>query len=94
LIFINGINNFILQVERKRHIGNDVVVIIFKDGKQPFDPLILTNQFNRILIQTYNMDIWNTNRTVAMNIFPWPIINRYFCHCWEGPWCLSNKVQV
>eukprot|EP00029_Vermamoeba_vermiformis_P005396 TRINITY_DN1863_c0_g1_i1.p1 TRINITY_DN1863_c0_g1~~TRINITY_DN1863_c0_g1_i1.p1 ORF type:complete len:831 (+),score=166.30 TRINITY_DN1863_c0_g1_i1:168-2660(+) len=36
------------RVERKRHIGNDVVVIIFKEGKQPFDPLILTNQFNHI----------------------------------------------
>jgi hypothetical protein len=36
------------RVERKRHIGNDVVTIIFKEGKQPFDPLILTNQFNHI----------------------------------------------
>lgn len=35
------------QLERKRHIGNDVVVIIFKEGNQKFDPKIIPTQFNR-----------------------------------------------
>jgi len=38
------------RVEKKRHIGNDVVVIIFKEGEQCFDPFILTSQFNHIFV--------------------------------------------
>eukprot|EP01119_Soliformovum_irregulare_P024103 TRINITY_DN8570_c0_g2_i3.p1 TRINITY_DN8570_c0_g2~~TRINITY_DN8570_c0_g2_i3.p1 ORF type:complete len:1178 (+),score=379.21 TRINITY_DN8570_c0_g2_i3:222-3755(+) len=34
------------RIERKRHIGNDVVVIIFKEGKQAFDPRIIKSHFN------------------------------------------------
>jgi hypothetical protein len=36
------------QVERKRHIGNDVVVIVFVEGDQLFDPLQFSSHFNRI----------------------------------------------
>ena len=36
------------RVERKRHLGNDIVMILFKEGKTPFDPLCLTTQFNNI----------------------------------------------
>jgi len=35
------------QVCKKRHIGNDVVVIIFKENNIPFDPLAIRSQFNR-----------------------------------------------
>ena len=35
------------QVERKRHLGNDIVVILFKEGNTPFDPLVIRSQFNR-----------------------------------------------
>ena len=35
------------QVCKKRHIGNDVVVIIFKENNIPFDPLWMRSQFNR-----------------------------------------------
>lgn len=35
------------RVERKRHLGNDVVLIIFQDGKSPFDPRIIRSHFNR-----------------------------------------------
>jgi len=38
------------RVERKRHLGNDIVVIIFKEGDQSFDPLILTTHFNHIFV--------------------------------------------
>lgn len=35
-------------LERKRHIGNDVVVLIFKDGHTPIDPsTAFRSQFNR-----------------------------------------------
>jgi len=36
------------RVERKRHLGNDIVVIVFKEGDQPFDPLCLTTHFNHV----------------------------------------------
>ena len=31
-------------------LGNDIVVIVFKEGDQPFDPKIMTSQFNHIFI--------------------------------------------
>lgn len=37
------------QVERKRHLGNDVVLIIFKEGNEPVDPRLIYSQFNRKL---------------------------------------------
>jgi len=38
------------QLERKRHIGNDILVIIFKEGNQPFDPRIINSNFNHIFV--------------------------------------------
>jgi hypothetical protein len=40
-------------VQRKQHIGNDVVVIIFVDGKTPFSPISFTSQFNSTLATTH-----------------------------------------
>lgn len=34
------------QIERKRHIGNDVVVIIFLESGGNFDPNSFVGQFN------------------------------------------------
>jgi len=38
------------QVERKRHLGNDVVLVVFRDEKcvEPFNPLLIRSQFNHI----------------------------------------------
>eukprot|EP01114_Cavostelium_apophysatum_P006256 TRINITY_DN174_c0_g3_i2.p1 TRINITY_DN174_c0_g3~~TRINITY_DN174_c0_g3_i2.p1 ORF type:complete len:932 (+),score=249.00 TRINITY_DN174_c0_g3_i2:1540-4335(+) len=38
------------RVEKKRHLGNDVVMIIFKEGNRPFDLTTLQNQFNHIFL--------------------------------------------
>jgi len=37
------------QVQRKKHLGNDVVLIIFKDAEDisPFKPSSMVSQFNR-----------------------------------------------
>ena len=42
--------NDLQKLERKRHVGNDVVVVIVLDPnrKEPFDPRILTSHFNNI----------------------------------------------
>jgi len=37
------------RVERKRHLGNDVVLLIFLEGNQPLDPTIFKSHFNRKL---------------------------------------------
>eukprot|EP01125_Pyxidicula_operculata_P020497 TRINITY_DN7591_c0_g1_i1.p1 TRINITY_DN7591_c0_g1~~TRINITY_DN7591_c0_g1_i1.p1 ORF type:complete len:492 (-),score=98.25 TRINITY_DN7591_c0_g1_i1:5-1480(-) len=38
------------QVERKRHIGNDVVVIIFHEGEKPFNLSAISSQFTRVVV--------------------------------------------
>ncbi|KAG0212416.1 Rap/ran-GAP protein [Mortierella sp. GBA30] len=38
------------QIQRKRHIGNDIVCIIFVDGDQPFIPNAIKSQFLHIFL--------------------------------------------
>jgi len=39
------------QIEKKRHIGNDIVVIIFRDeGCEPFSPNQINSHFNNVFI--------------------------------------------
>eukprot|EP01102_Stenamoeba_stenopodia_P020515 TRINITY_DN8023_c0_g1_i3.p1 TRINITY_DN8023_c0_g1~~TRINITY_DN8023_c0_g1_i3.p1 ORF type:complete len:968 (+),score=239.81 TRINITY_DN8023_c0_g1_i3:2187-5090(+) len=41
----------IQQLERKRHIGNDIVVVIFSESTSaPFDPAVLVSHFNHVFI--------------------------------------------
>ncbi|KAH3767040.1 GTPaseactivating protein [Pelomyxa schiedti] len=44
------------QVERKRHIGNDIVVILFYEGTPVFRPEIMLSQFNYIFIVVRCLD--------------------------------------
>eukprot|EP01133_Synstelium_polycarpum_P011465 gene11465-13363_t len=36
------------QIDRKRHLGNDIVMIVFKEGSEPFDPSICKSNFNHV----------------------------------------------
>lgn len=38
------------QLEKKRHIGNDVVVIVFQDGDTPIAPASIKSYFNHVFI--------------------------------------------
>ena len=38
------------QIQRKRHIGNDIVCIVFVDGDQPFYPSAIKSQFLHIFV--------------------------------------------
>lgn len=38
------------KIERKRHLGNDIVVIVFKEGNTPFLPAICKSVFNHTYI--------------------------------------------
>jgi hypothetical protein len=44
-------------VERKRHLGNDVVIIVFRDSDvtEPFDPSAIKSQFNRICLEPQDL---------------------------------------
>lgn len=38
------------QVAKKRHIGNDVVVVVFHEDETPFDPKVFISKFNQVFI--------------------------------------------
>jgi RAP1 GTPase activating protein 1 len=38
------------QLHRKRHIGNDVVVVVFCEGEDPFNPDVLTSNYNHVFL--------------------------------------------
>ncbi|GAN01295.1 hypothetical protein MAM1_0006c00728 [Mucor ambiguus] len=38
------------QIQRKRHIGNDIVCIVFVQGNQPFNPSAIKSQFLHVFI--------------------------------------------
>ncbi|KAI9274964.1 hypothetical protein EDC94DRAFT_509315 [Helicostylum pulchrum] len=38
------------QIQRKRHIGNDIVCIVFVEGNQPFNPTAIKSQFLHVFI--------------------------------------------
>lgn len=53
-----------LQVERKRHIGNDIVNIVFIDGQYDeceFIPNNIKSQFTRILFSPQNIYLFELN---------------------------------
>jgi len=69
------------KVERKRHIGNDVVVLIFKDrsdNEDYFDPKILTSHFNSVFFivsphfTNKNFDGYILNVVNKSGIMPYP----------------------
>eukprot|EP01103_Thecamoeba_quadrilineata_P000571 TRINITY_DN10498_c0_g1_i1.p1 TRINITY_DN10498_c0_g1~~TRINITY_DN10498_c0_g1_i1.p1 ORF type:complete len:825 (+),score=206.31 TRINITY_DN10498_c0_g1_i1:38-2512(+) len=46
--FLPYTQNDTQQLERKRHIGNDIVVIVFLDGNKPWSPDSFCSHFNHI----------------------------------------------
>lgn len=68
------------RVERKRHIGNDVVVLIFKeraDEKDTFDPRILTSHFNSVFFIVSPIVQCNVTTHYVLNIVNRPTIASY-----------------
>jgi hypothetical protein len=56
------------RVERKRHLGNDVVLIVFKEGNTPFNPKCIRSHFNHIfvVVQVYSKTPEKTLYKVAV----------------------------
>lgn len=38
------------QLERKRHLGNDIVVVIFKEGNTPYIPNTISSEYNHVIV--------------------------------------------
>ncbi|KAI9315996.1 hypothetical protein BX666DRAFT_1860034, partial [Dichotomocladium elegans] len=38
------------QVQKKRHIGNDIACVVYVEGKQPFNPAAIKSQFLHVFI--------------------------------------------
>lgn len=83
-------------MERKRHLGNDVVLIIFRErgNNTPFNPKVIRSQFNR----TYSFS-FSILTHPTLNVYPilgaatiptvWAnvthdSITRYICRIWGG----------
>jgi len=46
------------QLERKRHIGNDIVIVVFQEGNStPFSPAFMRTHFNHIFMVVRRVDI-------------------------------------
>ncbi|KAI7903560.1 uncharacterized protein BX663DRAFT_423663, partial [Cokeromyces recurvatus] len=55
------------QVQRKRHIGNDIVCIIFVEGKQPFNPTAIKSQFLHVFIVVHQ-ELFPANNKKAWRV--------------------------
>ncbi|CAD6196096.1 unnamed protein product [Caenorhabditis auriculariae] len=58
------------QLSRKRHIGNDMVTIIFQEpGAQPFSPITVRSHFQHvfIIVRTHNACTDSVNYSVAVS---------------------------
>uniref|UniRef100_A0A6B2L9J1 Rap-GAP domain-containing protein n=1 Tax=Arcella intermedia TaxID=1963864 RepID=A0A6B2L9J1_9EUKA len=38
------------QLQRKRHLGNDIVLVVFKEGNLAYSPSTVTSMFNQVII--------------------------------------------
>jgi len=48
---------------RKRHVGNDVIVIIFKEGNEKINPIVFKSQFNHVFIVVSKMNYFLSEET-------------------------------
>ena len=57
---------FLLQLQRKRHIGNDIVAIVFQEENTPFIPNMIASNFlhSFIVVQAIEPNTENTRYKV------------------------------
>ncbi|KAF9390956.1 Rap1 GTPase-activating protein 2 [Podila verticillata] len=56
------------QIQRKRHIGNDIVCIVFVDGDQPFVPNTIKSQFLHIFVIVHPITLPDGTRGYSATI--------------------------
>eukprot|EP00727_Mastigamoeba_balamuthi_P005949 m51a1_g1974 putative domain-containing protein (1075) ;mRNA; r:1105937-1109935 len=53
------------QINRKSKIGNDIVVIVFKEGNTPFPPQCMTSHFNHVFVIVSCLDASHYTISIA-----------------------------
>ncbi|CAO3600179.1 unnamed protein product [Absidia cylindrospora] len=61
------------HIQKKRHIGNDIVCIVFVDGNRPFDPAAIKSQFLHVFIvvhqeEWYGRICWRVEVTCVKDV--------------------------
>jgi len=56
------------QIPRKRHIGNDVCVLIFDEADTPLDPNLLTSKFNHVQVIVKKKKTWVMTKKHSMKL--------------------------
>lgn len=56
------------QLQRKRHIGNDIVAIVFQDGNTPFTPDMITSHFLHAFIVVQPLDPGTPNARYKVTV--------------------------
>jgi RAP1 GTPase activating protein 1 len=54
------------QLERKRHIGNDIVTIVFQETETPFNPEWITSQFLHVYLVVTPLDYESSQYKVSV----------------------------
>jgi RAP1 GTPase activating protein 1 len=62
------INDNNQQIERKRHIGNDRVVIIFQDENTPFSPHMITSKVTHVYLIIQPILDSNKDETIGYKV--------------------------
>ena len=72
---------FVLQLQRKRHIGNDIVAIIFQDENTPFIPDMIASNFLHayIVVQVMQPNTEDTKYKVSATPFAFLILFYFIC---------------
>ncbi|KAH8549890.1 hypothetical protein BGW37DRAFT_101600 [Umbelopsis sp. PMI_123] len=61
------------HIQRKRHIGNDIVCVIFVNGRQPFNPAAIKSQFLHVFIVVHedmidDQPVWRVEVAANENV--------------------------
>ncbi|ELP93209.1 rap GTPase-activating protein, putative [Entamoeba invadens IP1] len=95
--------NDLQRVEKKRHIGNDIVVFIFKehnDTIEQFNPTLMTSQFNHVFViidpntNGEDNDGYTINISCKSSVSPFPpfMTTNYYPHNQETREFILRKV--
>ena len=69
--------------------GNDVVLIIFKEGNTPLDPRVIRSQFNRMYLCYLFAGV---QRLLWLLLWLWPYCFVYCCQLQALHWKLINRL--
>ena len=66
---------FQIKIERKRHLGNDIVVCVFKEGNTNFTPEIVKSVFNRTYYATTYLLIYTGEMLTSFRLDSFVVVS-------------------